>query len=604
MFIYESAAIVPLFRGLAPVDITEKVSHDGFGIRTLCLDPDNGDAIGVLSFTASLASTHAFAAATGERVARLARVRHAMYARVRKIERPAADALLLYSDHVPGWRLSDVLTFVERERWRLDISTVLALLRQLLPAVALFSRHQRDATIGTIGPERLILTPQGRLVIAEFVLAPGLEKVQYSPERLWRDFRVAMPPTASLSKFPPSADVVGIGIVALSLLLGRRLRDDEYLFSLGPVFDTLTETNGDTTRRLSGTFRTWISRALQFDAQASYQTTQEAQVAFEEMLAHERSYVTSSAQLNQFVIDFERDAGSPPRAECGQRAGVGPRALHLSGLHPPHLLHLSHPSRLPPLSGLHLPPLPGLHLPQLLHLLHTIAPAAPVAPAAPIAPAEPATFVAAAAPDERAPIGAAVLAPPESPSAPFWRKHALLAAGAIALIEAVAIAWLLSGGGAASLDRGELVVQSRPVAARVTIDGEERGITPYTSELSPGSHVLEVRVGQSEPRVIPLMIRGGMQTSLYVELQSVATVGGLEVRTEPANARVIINGQNRGVTPLVLRDLPPGEMEVVVRLGSREGTSDRAHRAGHHKSAGRPHGPVIPSVFRLGVPHA
>ena len=108
------------------------------------------------------------------------------------------------------------------------------------------------------------------------------------------------------------------------------------------------------------------------------------------------------------------------------------------------------------------------------------------------------------------------------------------------------------------------------MAARVTIDGEERGITPYTSELSPGSHVLEVRVGRSEPRVIPLMIRGGMQTSLYVELQSVATVGGLEVRTEPANARVIINGQNRGVTPLVLRDLPPGEMEVVVRLGSRE----------------------------------
>jgi hypothetical protein len=61
-----------------------------------------------------------------------------------------------------------------------------------------------------------------------------------------------------------------------------------------------------------------------------------------------------------------------------------------------------------------------------------------------------------------------------------------------------------------------------------------------------------------------------MQTSLYVELQSVATVGGLEVRTEPANARVTISGQNRGVTPLVLRDLPPGEMEVVVRLGSRE----------------------------------
>jgi hypothetical protein len=145
-----------------------------------------------------------------------------------------------------------------------------------------------------------------------------------------------------------------------------------------------------------------------------------------------------------------------------------------------------------------------------------------------------------------------------------------VAAIAVAVVEAVAIAWLLSRGGPAGLDRGELVIQSRPVAARVTIDGEERGITPLTTELSPGSHVLEVRVGRSEPRVIPLMIRAGVQTGLYVELQSVATVGGLEVRTDPPKARVTIGGQDRGVTPLVLRDLPPGEIEVVVRLGARE----------------------------------
>jgi hypothetical protein len=153
---------------------------------------------------------------------------------------------------------------------------------------------------------------------------------------------------------------------------------------------------------------------------------------------------------------------------------------------------------------------------------------------------------------------------------PLWRKHAFVALIALVAIEGVAIAWLLSRGGPAMLDRGELVVQSRPVAARVSIDGEERGITPLTVELSPGSHVLEVRVGRSEPRVIPLMIRAGVQTGMYVELQSVATVGGLEVRTDSAKARVTIGGQDRGVTPLVLRDLPPGEIEVVVRLGARE----------------------------------
>jgi hypothetical protein len=117
---------------------------------------------------------------------------------------------------------------------------------------------------------------------------------------------------------------------------------------------------------------------------------------------------------------------------------------------------------------------------------------------------------------------------------------------------------------------GELVVQSRPLAARVTIDGEDHGITPLTAELPAGSHVLEVRVGKSEPRVIPVLIRPGVQSGIYVELQSVATVGGLEVRSAPATARVSVAGQYRGTTPLVLKDLPPGDIEVLLQSGNRQ----------------------------------
>jgi hypothetical protein len=115
-----------------------------------------------------------------------------------------------------------------------------------------------------------------------------------------------------------------------------------------------------------------------------------------------------------------------------------------------------------------------------------------------------------------------------------------------------------------------LTIQSRPVAARVSIDGEERGITPFEGDVSPGSHVIEVRVGRSEPRVIPVVIREGVQTGLYVELQSVATVGGLEVRSDPVKAKVTVGGQYRGETPLVLKDLPPGEIEVLVQANTRE----------------------------------
>jgi hypothetical protein len=199
------------------------VFQDGFGRRSYEIDHDNGEPIEALEFTPALSTAPGFAEAVGERAARLARVRHAMYARVRRIARPTADRLQLLSDRVEGWRLADVLTVMERDHLALDITAVIMLLRQLIPAVALFSRHQKDAAIGVIGPERLILTPQGRLVVAEYVLAPGLEHLQYSREKLWRDLRVAVPFVHTQSRVSPTADVVGIGIVALSLVMGRLL---------------------------------------------------------------------------------------------------------------------------------------------------------------------------------------------------------------------------------------------------------------------------------------------------------------------------------------------------------------------------------------------
>ena len=68
-----------------------------------------------------------------------------------------------------------------------------------------------------------------------------------------------------------------------------------------------------------------------------------------------------------------------------------------------------------------------------------------------------------------------------------------------------------------------------PPGARVTVDGNERGVTPLTVRLPSGAHVLEVQIGKSEPRVIPLTIQAGVQTAQYIELQGVAATGALEI---------------------------------------------------------------------------
>jgi hypothetical protein len=533
------------------------IFEDGFGTRSLAIDQETGEAVEVLSFVPRLIESAGFAEAVGERVARLARNRHMSYARARRIERPSEDSLWLVSDRVAGWRLTDVLRYTAGERQPLDISAVIALMRHLIPAAALFSRQQRDACNGVIAPERLILTPSGRLVIADYVLGPAVERLQFSRERLWRELRVVLPPTASTTKFPPAADVVAMGVVALSLVLGRILREDEFLVSLGELVDTAHEHSGGVARPLAAGFKDWLSRALQFEERTALDTPHEAQVAFEEMLAKERAYVTSTAPLETFIAALQGSLGAPaqppaPAASAPDTQKIGdtiaesPRRTD-SGSHRVSVPSADAAEAAVAVEGVPEPP-PATPVTDALAAAETLAGTAVAEPASPA----PAVVVDAAAARGRG-----------------WGLIAALAA--VALIEAGVIGWMLTAGEAPALvTTGELVVQSQPVAARVTIDGEERGITPFNAELSPGAHILEVRVGRSEPRVIPVLIRAGVQSGIYVELQSVATVGALDVRSDPARARVTVDGQVRGNAPLVIRDLPPGDHEVVVEAGGRQ----------------------------------
>jgi hypothetical protein len=156
----------------------------------------------------------------------------------------------------------------------------------------------------------------------------------------------------------------------------------------------------------------------------------------------------------------------------------------------------------------------------------------------------------------------------------------VLGLGAVVLVLLGVMGWLLMRDSGPNEDVGELVVTSRPEGAQVKIDGEPKGVTPLTIRLDKGAHVLEVQSGKSEPRVIPLMIQGGVQTSQYVELTGTAAVGGLEIVSQPAGARIVIDGQNRGTAPMTIRDLSPGDHTVVLELRGRKVTQTVKIQAG------------------------
>ena len=145
------------------------------------------------------------------------------------------------------------------------------------------------------------MTPQARLVIAEHAFGPALEKLNLGRDRLWRELRVAMPPSAGLPRANQRGDAHAIGVVALSLLLGRVLSEDEFPVQLQALFESVKEYRDGQPSPLSSSFSNWLSRALQFDVRTAFQSPSEAQLAFESVLASDRSYVTSSAKFEEWV---------------------------------------------------------------------------------------------------------------------------------------------------------------------------------------------------------------------------------------------------------------------------------------------------------------
>lgn len=606
---------------------------DGFGRRVLRVASADAPVLEHLLLNPVLAAHDGFMAALHERVSHLQSRRLPSYVRSLSIDTDAAGGPELISEHVRGWRLADLLDVAESENLRLDIGVVLLLLRQLLPTAAMLSTQARDAASGALGPEHLLLTPQGRLVLADSVFGPAIEALQWPADELWRTLRVASAPGRAVSQ---RGDVVQVGITVLSLVAGRRLRDDEFPDRLEVLVSSARQKAPSVIDApLSPGFRDWLMRALQL-APKPFEKLFDAQMALERVLAGDSALMAQPAELEQAVARFERFM---PPVELPEP----PEELPLLEAPPADLVPLAVAFDRAP--ARHAPPAPAAEPePTPVDVAPVVAEAPPVPQDPPVAPtrksgvrkgrkaaasvAEPVVEVAPSAsaapasePDDEpesqpAPDTADVLpvarqvalepaplpAPPPSVHAttpvrarvpepepepavaepyavtvpeapPLWRSPMAVAALlVVALLQTGFIVWSATRPSENLGGDGELVVTSRPEGAAVTIDDRQHGVTPVTVRLSPGAHVLQVRAGSAEPRVIPLAIRAGTQTAQYVEMQGVATTGILEVRSEPSKARVTIDGRERGSTPLTLRDITPGDYQVVLERGGWKST--------------------------------
>ncbi len=164
------------------------------------------------------------------------------------------------------------------------------------------------------------------------------------------------------------------------------------------------------------------------------------------------------------------------------------------------------------------------------------------------------------------------------------RTAFLLIGGLLSLIAGGIVAVQLQRGSISTTSAprtGRLALETRPAGVQVEIDGQPRGATPLAVDLTVGTHTVRLR-HEAEERTLSVNMTAGAQMSQYLELgppkATAAPVGHLTIVSEPPGARVSINGEARGVTPVTVRDLEatPHKVTVVGATGSSERTVDVA----------------------------
>ena len=181
------------------------------------------------------------------------------------------------------------------------------------------------------------------------------------------------------------------------------------------------------------------------------------------------------------------------------------------------------------------------------------------------------------APAREAPHRADVAARPPA-ARPFASRGVIVAALALAVLAQggyIAYGMWRSDSFAPAPETGSVNVTSDPIGAPVVIDGTARGETPLTVALPPGAHDITVGTAPNVRSQTVTVARGG-DFSLHLALAAVAPTAGvpgtgsLQVATEPAGARVWIDGEPRGVAPVTITNLKAGDHAITVRGNSGE----------------------------------
>jgi serine/threonine protein kinase len=582
--------------------------EDGFGERRLALGV-NGDQLEVLTLCDELTASAVVEAALRDRANRLADFHSEHFGRVRGVERAgnAVPRVMVVSDHVPGVRLSKILAAAEAYMLPVEMHAALCLLRQLVHAVAVLHDKAPDVCHGAIGPERIMVTPNARLVLVEYVLGSAIEQLRYSNKQYWRSLQVPLPKTFGMPHLDRRTDVTQVGATALALILGRPLADEEYPAQISDLIANALALSPDgALEPLPLPFKVWLQRALQIDSKTPFSSAPEAWAELDRVL-HYSDPIAEIEALKVFLSRYHAVVGTvdPLQATTRQAHSTAVMSSRVSPK-PSPIIAAAVPSTLTQAAPAHTPmptPTSNQASPSSSSPARTPQASAPALvsasqPAGPSTTPQPTKLAVGTGSSgfwEKStktpfdpPTAAAAPAPVEQVRQSVAAKYPLsrfkLAAAAallVGLTSAITLGALRYIAAPVAADgMGTLSVQTNPSGVSVDVDGQPRGVTPLTLNLSPGRHTLKL-ANEGNVRSMPITITAGGQVSHLIELPRASSLlGELQVRTEPAGAQVTVDGHVYGRSPLTVEGLAPGAHAVLLENDMGSMTQDVKIEAG------------------------
>ena len=260
--------------------LTPDTRLDGFGVRRFEED-DNWGRVELIDL-APVLSTPAAEQAIRARAARVTTGRMPVVTPLYSIAR-AERGVSIVSGAPDGVTLADLLGALEFGTITLTDHAVLELAATTARAVA--AMHDAGTLAhAALTPAHVLLRADGSALLTGAVFGDALQTLSRNREQFWRQFGIALPPSAGPPRFDRRSDVTQLGALVLAILLRRMLTTDEYPRELMDLIDAAVG-HLNVGPKCAGALRQWLQQALQLQARTLFSSAVDAERSYAAIVA-------------------------------------------------------------------------------------------------------------------------------------------------------------------------------------------------------------------------------------------------------------------------------------------------------------------------------